>query len=140
MTLQAHATAFLGLLSAASGSPTLVVHDGKVPTGALPPYVVVYFAFSAPPAEGDLQTSNLNAASVRQECWAYCHNVGATTAAARAVAARTQAALLDVTPVVASRKAWPISHYEGQPAAHDETTGVAVFDQVDVYRLSTVPG
>jgi hypothetical protein len=140
MTFQAHAAAVLGLLDADNVSPALVVYDSFVPTGAALPYVVVYFSFESPPAETDSQSSDLVGSSSRVDCWAYCHCVGANGLAARAVAARTRVALLDVTPTVTGRTCFPIRHIENQPAVRDETTGALVMDQVDVYRLSSVPG
>lgn len=140
MTTQVHADAVLNLLSAATGSPALVVYDGFVPNGSTPPYVVVYFAFDYPPAETDGQSSDLVMNSNRVDCFAYCHSVGTNSIGSRAMAARVRTALLDVAPAVTGRSVFPIRHIENQPAARDESTGVLVVDQVDVYRLSSVPG
>ena len=139
MTYQDHANAVLGLLAAAPGGPPLVVLDGYVPTGTTAPYVVVYFAFDAPAPETDPGSSDGLQRSNRLDAWAYCHCVGATEMAARAVAARVRSALLDVSPAVTSRSVWPIRHVENQPATRDESTGPLVVDLVDVYRLSSVP-
>jgi hypothetical protein len=139
MTFQAHAAAVLALLNADVGPPALVVRDGVVPTAAAPPYVVVYFSVESPAAEIDMQSSNLEYASRRVDCYAYCHSVGGNAVAARAVAARVRTALLDAVPVIAGRSVFPIRHTENQPPVRDETTGVLVMDQVDVYRLSSVP-
>lgn len=139
MTYQAHAAAVLGLLDADNGPPALVFYDGAVPTGALPPYVVVYFSYDQPEPAIDTQGSSMEAGSVRVDCHAYCHSVGSNGAAARAVAARVRSALLDATPAVSGRQVFPIRHVDNQPMQRDESTGVLVMDQVDVYRLSTVP-
>jgi hypothetical protein len=143
VTYQDHAAAVLALLAADAGPPALVVYDGvvpAVPAAPKPPYVVVYFAFDLPEAAQDPQTSSLVMTSNRVDCSIYCHCVGANGAASRSVAARVRVALLDVIPAVAGRAAFPIRHTENQPATRDETTGVLVMDQVDTYRLSTVPG
>lgn len=140
MSVQAHANAVLALLDADNGPPPLVFFDGFVPAGTNPPYVVVYFSFVSPEPLQDTQTSTLTAVSARIDCFAYCHSVGANGIAARAVSARVRAALLDVTPTVTGRSAFPIRHVDNQPAQRDETTGVLLVDLVDIYRLSTVPG
>ncbi|AGL13878.1 DUF3168 domain-containing protein [Actinoplanes sp. N902-109] len=139
MSGQDHAAAILAKLDADDASPPLVVLDGFVPTGTLPPYVVVYFDYDAPPAETDSQASNLVMASLRRDVLAYCHSVATTARGARAVAARAEAALLDQVLTVPGRTCWPIRRTEGQPARRDETTGTAIFDVVDVYRLSSTP-
>jgi hypothetical protein len=43
-----HAQAVLDLLDADNAAPALVFYDGKVPTGVIPPYVVVYFEEATP--------------------------------------------------------------------------------------------
>lgn len=139
MTDQAHAAAVLTLLDAENGPPPLVFFDGFVPASTLPPYVVVYFDFDHLEPSLDLQTSGLTATSDRTDCHITCHAVGANSTAARAVAGRVRAALLDVSPAVTGRQSWPIRHVDNQPVQRDESTGVLVMDQVDVYRLSTVP-
>lgn len=137
---QAHANAVLALLDADNGPPVLVFFDGFVPANTPPPYTVVYFAFEAPESSLDTQSSSLLMGSNRLDCFIYAHSVGSNGIAARAVAARVRAALLDVTPAIAGRAVFPIRHVENQPAQRDETTGLLVVDQVDVYRLSSVPG
>lgn len=136
-----HEAAVLALLTAAPGSPALVVYDGfvpaDVPEGAA--YAVVYFVTGAPPAEQDPQASNLTGDSLRRDCSVYVHSVGATQSAARKVDGRVRGALLDVTPAVSGRAAWPIRNTENQPAQRDESTGHPVFDIVSVYRLSSMP-
>lgn len=139
MTYAAHAQAILALLDADNDPPPLVFFDGYVPDKTAPPYVVVYFAIDSPAAEMDLGVSDLTAASRRVDCHVYCHSVGSTGSAARSVASRVRAALLDATPTVSGRTCFPIRHVENQPAVRDESTGVLVMDQVDVYRLSSVP-
>jgi hypothetical protein len=137
VTIQQHATAVLGLLQADTGPPALVTFDGFVPAATEPPYVVVYFSLLSP--ESDWDTSNLSFDSRREDCWIYCHSVGGNGAAARSVSSRVRAALLDAQPNVVGRSSWPIRHVENRPAERDESTGRLVIDQVDVYRLSSVP-
>ena len=145
MTIDAHAQAFLALLDADNTSPALVVYDGAVPTDPAtgksypPPYVLVYFTVVTPSGEMSADSTSLDMDSDRVVLRAYCHNVGANAQAARMVADRTRAALLNVAPAVAGRQCWPIRQDEGLPAARDESTGTLVMDQVDVYRLESVP-
>lgn len=144
-TVQAHAQAVLDLLVDATGPPPLLVFDGAVPkdpaTGKSkpPPYVVVYFAVSTPSGEMAIDSTSLDMDSDRVVLRAYCHSAGGNASAARIVAGRVRTALLDVTPTIAGRTCWPIRHDEGQPAQRDESTGVLVLDQVDVYRLESLP-
>lgn len=132
--------AILALLAAAPpASPPLVVYDGVVPVvpPALPPsppYVVVYFSTTTP--EGTSLTSTSDRAVTR----AFCHCVGADAIAARAVAGRVHAALLDVVPAIAGRVCWPLrDDNSGSPPDRDETLGPLVMDQVVVYRLESLP-
>lgn len=139
--LQAHAQAVLDLLDADNTAPALVVLDGKVPTGAVAPYVLVYFRFDRPDAVAEPDKADLSFDQVSLCTVATVHAVGGTTAsAARAVAVRVAAALLNVTPVVAGRSCFPIRWVDGQDAARDETTGTTVFDQVDIYEFTSQPG
>lgn len=145
MTVEAHARAVLGLLDAAPGASPLVVLDGAVPkdltTGRSepPPYVLVYFTVETPSGEMPADSASIEMDSDRIVLRAYCHNVGGNASAARIVAGRTRTALLGVTPTVAGRQCWPIRQDEGRPAERDESTGVLVMDQVDVYRLESIP-
>ena len=137
MTDDAHAEAILDLLRAVTGSPAaLVVHDGAVPQGLLPPYVVVYFADADPV---DSTSTHLTHQARRHVTDAYVHCVGANGQAARTVGGRVRGALLGVTPTIAGRRCYPIRRTDGQPATRDETTGRVVMDKVDIYRLSSIP-
>ena len=134
MTIRVHCDALLALLRQAPG--TLTVHDGAVPNGTVPPYVLVYFADADP----ELPDSRpLDGASQRHILRAYVHSVGGNAAAARALGERVRAALLDVVPTVTGRECFPIRREDGQPPQRDESTGVLVMDRVDVYRLESVP-
>lgn len=131
-----HAAAVLALLNAVDDVPALVVHDGKVPNGAVAPYVLVYFDDTDP----ELADSRpLTGASQRHVLRAICHSVGANATAARMVADRARTALLDVVPTVAGRRCQPIRREDGQPPQRDEDTGTPLFDKIDVYRLESVP-
>lgn len=131
-----HARAVIDLLDADNGPPALNVHDGKVPSGVDPkasPYVLVYFDSNDPEWTKE-------ASPWRFELTATCHSVGATAQAARMVADRVRTALLAVAPTVAGRTCFPIVRESGMPPQRDETTGSTVFDQVDIYRLTSLPG
>ncbi|HEY9414670.1 MAG TPA: hypothetical protein VIQ30_07930, partial [Pseudonocardia sp.] len=124
-----------GLLAAAPGTP-LKVLDGAVPSGTVPPYVLLYFGDEDPelpdsrPLEGGSERFVLRV-------WAHC--VGGNAAAARTLGERVRAALLDVVPVISGRACFPIRREEGSPPQRDESTGTLVMDRVDIYRLESVP-
>jgi hypothetical protein len=133
--LQDHADAVLDLLRA---DAQLTVYDGQV-TGAADHYVLVYTFRQLPggliapdktPLTGDTTTVDMRF---------YCHCVGANAVAARAVQARVEACLLDVTPAVAGRECFPIRWLDGQQHNRDEETLALVVDTVDVYGLTSVP-
>jgi len=132
----AHADAMLALLRADQGPPPLVVLDGRVPPGAVPPYVLVYFGSADPE---DAESRSLAGDSQRHRTRAYAHCVGANAEAARIVADRVRSAWLDVIPTVDGRVCWPIRREEGVQAERDETAGAAAIDLVEVYRLESVP-
>jgi hypothetical protein len=132
-----HATAILALLDADNAPPALVVLDGKVPNGVVPPYVLVYFADNDPELA---DSTPLTGRSERYVLRAYCHSVGGSGQAARMVADRVRTALLDVTPTVTGRSCWAIRREDGQPTQRDESTGTPVMDKIDVYRIESVPG
>lgn len=133
MTVQTHADAILDLLRA---DPELVVCDGTVPQGTVPPYCVVHFA-DADPELAD--SRGLDGASTRHVTHAYVHSAGSNNIAVRAVRQRVRAALLDVRPTIAGRSCMPIRREDGQPARSDEETGSPLISAVDVYRLESVP-
>lgn len=138
--VQDHFGAFKTLLEAATGSPSLVVYDGKVPDGAVPPYALVYFYIETP--DGTLAPGwlSLTLQSVAINARAYVHAVGGDpepARAARAVAGRARAAVLDRTLTVSGWSCNPIRWLEGVPPQRNEDLpGSAVFDQVDVYGWS----
>lgn len=135
-TLQDHANAVLGLLIA---DALLTVYDGKV-TGTADHYVLVYTFRQLPTGDLAPDKTPLTGDTTTVDMRFYCHCVGADAIAARAVQARVQTALLDVTPSVAGRACFPIRWVEGQQPERSEETLTPVFDTVDVYSLVTVPG
>lgn len=130
-----HADAVLVLLRA--GAPTGKVYDGSLPDPApKPPYVVAYINRELPRgAEGN----TLDGVSAQLNLRVTLHCVGGDAAAARAMADRGAEALLDVTPTIAGRECGQIALDSSIPPAPDETTGVLVMDQIDVYTLTTFP-
>lgn len=131
-----HAAAVLALLDADNVPPALVVCNGYVPVGVLPPYVLVYFADADPELA---ESRSLAGASQRYVLRAICHSVAGNATAALALAARVRAALLDVRPTVTGRSCFPIRREDGQPLDRDESTGVLIVDKIDSYRLESVP-
>ncbi len=136
---QLHADAILGRLAAAPPvSPPLTVYDGAVPPrpeDREPVYVLVYFYTTRP--GGTSLTSDSDRAVTR----AICHCVGPNAIAARAVAGRVAAALLDARVTIPGRVCWPIrDDGTAQPPRRDETAGTLVMDAVVTYRLESVPG
>lgn len=130
---QALYNAGLALLTA---DVSLTVYDGVVAASGTPPYVVVYGTVARPSDDPD------NSVNGRSGVWVarwICHCVGGDATAARAVAQRVRTALLDVRPTVtgfAASAVGPIRlEQDPVPPTKDETTGTAVMDQVEVYRL-----
>ncbi len=120
----------LDLLTADLG---LVVYDGVVPSSPTPPYVVVYTSVSHFSEDPDNAIDGRSRVFVAR--W-YCHCVGANAQAARAVAQRVRAALLDVRPVIGSLSCGLIREEPGAPPpSRDESTGVLVMDAVHTYAL-----
>lgn len=132
-----HAAAILTLLDADNTPPALVVLDGRVPKDQARPYVLVYFDDTDPELA---ESRPLAGDSERHVLRAICHSVGDNGQAARMVADRVRAALLDVVPTVAGRTCMPIRREDGQPPQRDEQTGTLVMDKVDIYRLESLPG
>lgn len=137
--IQLHADAILALLASAPPAPPfepLTIYDGALPKNepVADLYALVYLSMSTPEGSG------LNGVSDRALMTATVHSVGSTAGTARIVAQRVRGALLDVVPTVPGRTCYQIRHADGGgPPQRDETTGVLVMDQVDVYELETVP-
>jgi len=135
-TLQDHADAVLSLLRA---DAALTVYDGMV-TGTADHYVIVYTFRQLPGGDAAPDKTPLTGDTTTVDMRFYCHCVGVDGVAARAVQARVQAALLDATPAVTGRACFPIRWVEGTQVLRDEETLSPVFDAVDVYGLTSVPG
>jgi hypothetical protein len=144
--LQLHKKAFLDLLDADNTSPALIVLDGKVPgppeqtSWQPPPYVLLYFALRTPSGVDEPDKVSLENTSDVINATAYCHSVGGDQHAALAVAGRVRTALRGVVPVIAGRVCFPIGQVDSQPIQRDETTGTAVFDAVDIWQFTSLPG
>lgn len=139
--LQLHKQAFLDLLDADNAAPPLAWLDGgPVPPGQALFYVLVYFAFRTPSGVDEPSKVSLEATSDVLNTTAYCHSVGGNQHASLAVAGRVRAAVRGITPVIAGRVCAPIGHIDGSPAQRDETTGTPVFDTVDVWQFTSLPG
>lgn len=128
-----HVAVFLAALTA-DDTGLLTTSDGAVPQGTEPPYRVVYASVGTPEAHG------MEVVADAVVCTAIVHNVGETAAAARVIADRTAAALIGVRPVIAGRDCGRIRMIDSAPAPRDESTLIATFDQIDVYRFITLPG
>lgn len=135
MSEQLHVATILALLRT-SGSPALTVHDGAVPDGGTPPYVLVYVHMEHPEGAAGNAVDGISRSAVARF---YCHCVGGNAEAARALATRARAALLDVRPVIAGRVCGLIREEQALPPDKDETTGALVMDAIRVYRLRTDP-
>jgi hypothetical protein len=135
--IQAHADAFLARLRADS---QLVTLDGATDKSSAPPYVLVYLTFWTPDGEIAPDKVPLTFDTDVLEVRGYCHSVGANAMASRAVAQRVRAALLNQRLTIPGRDCFPIRWKDGNPAQRDESTGVLVIDQVDVYGFTSVPG
>lgn len=132
---QLHADAGLNLLRADSG---LTVYDGAVPNpwpGL--PFVLVYVVVEWP-ARGE--GISLDSLSVKCQVSWYCHSVGETAIASRAVAQRVRAALLNQRPTVSGRVCGLINQESADPPRRDESIGTVVMNAVSVYSLVTMPG
>lgn len=134
--IQDHANAVLDLLRA---DASLTVYDGEV-TGTADHYVLVYTFRQLPGGLVAPDKTSLTGLSSTIDMRFYCHCVGSNAIASRAIQSRVEAALLDVTPTISGRAAFPIRWLEGQQAERNEETLSLVVDNVDVYGLTTVPG
>jgi len=130
---QAIANVAFTLLAADGLSPALVVYDGVVPNPTpAGPYVLVY-SFVTRPSD-DVDTALDNRSSVWVARW-YCHCVGDTAMASRAIAQRVRTQLLDVRPVIPGLSCGPIRLEVTEPPLRDEKTGILIMDQIEIYRL-----
>jgi len=131
------------LATAPGGPPSLTVYDGAVPDNPAVAYALVYFYIETPDGLVAPDAVPLTFDSDVIDAFAYIHCVGADpqgARAARAVAGRVRAAILNQTLTVAGRSCFPIRWDSGQPPQRNELTGVVEFDQVDVYKFRSIPG
>lgn len=126
----------MALLRADSGLTVYPDANGITPESPSPPYVRVYSYIERP---SDATENNLNGASGSWTVRWIAHCVGANEIAARAVAMRVRAAWLDIRPVVTGRACGLIRHDGSQPPRRDSDLGYQVFDQVEMYRLTSTP-
>jgi hypothetical protein len=140
LTIQAHATAALGLLVPPSVPATTGVYDGDVPTSPKAQYVLVYACLMTPDGLAAPDAVSLDFDSDVVDFWLYAHCVGQGAVEARAISAQVRLAWLNVTPVITNRTCFPIRQRESNPPRRDEETGPLVMDQVDVYAFRSVPG
>jgi hypothetical protein len=139
--LQAHTRAMLALLDADNTSPALVVCNGLVPPDVVPPYVLVYFALRTPTGLEVPEMVSLEQTSDVIVTSAYTHSVGFDTPdAALGVAGRVRTQLRGVIPVITGRTCFPIVHADGPPTSRDEKSQRPVFDQIDLYQFTSLPG
>lgn len=139
--LLAHTRAVLALLEDDDGPPPLVVCNGIVPDGVEPPYVLVYFALRTPAGLEVPGLVSLERTSDVLVVSAYSHSVGYDSPDnALAVAARVRTQLLGAEPVITNRICFPIGHADGPPTSRDEKTQRPVFDQIDLYQFTSLPG
>ena len=73
------------------------------------------------------------------QCTAIVHYVGGNAEACRLLADRGWSALLGVTPTITGRTCGPIRLVDSQPPRRDESTGLLIVDQVDVYEYVSLP-
>jgi hypothetical protein len=126
---QALANAGLNLLRA---DANLNVLDGSVPTGTVPPYVLVYTTVEWPDAAPGDALDGLSGSPVVR--W-YLHCVGGNEIAARGVAQRARTQLLNQRPTIIGLALGLIKQEQALSPVRDETTGKLVMDAVCVYRL-----
>jgi hypothetical protein len=137
--LLAHARAVRARLDTDNTAPALVVLAGKVPSGVLPPYVLVYIRLRTPEGRAIPAHVSLEATSDVIDTSAYCHCVGDDQDAALSVADRVRGLLLGVELTIAGRACFPIVHADSSPEAMNEQTGLDYVDHVDVYEFRSIP-
>jgi hypothetical protein len=143
VTEQLHAAAILARLVAAPGSPSMVVHDSKVPDapdpGSVPPYVVVRFEFRNLTAAESPATTSLTFDSVTWRIDVRVHSVGVDARATRAVKARVRTQLLNWAPTVTNRSCAPLRQIESVTLEPNEAMNVPVEQVSDTYRFQSQP-
>jgi hypothetical protein len=121
------------ILAALRGNGYLRVSDGSVKNGTVPPYVVPYIVVSTP------EETCLEDVADRVECTATIHSVAGNADAVRTVSDQVWSSLLGIRPTIVGRDCSRIRLVESRPPVTDESTGVLVLDQVDVYQFVSSP-
>jgi hypothetical protein len=129
---QALANFWLALLNADPLTPSLAVFDGEVPPNTPVPYINVYIYTSRPRGSENNAADNKSKALISR---AICHSVGGNSVQARAIAQRVRTQLLNASPTITGLSVAMVEQEEDQPPARDESTGVPVFELVQVYAL-----
>lgn len=132
--IREHAQA-LWSLAEAGGTPP-AVHRGTPPTGAAPPYAVVWIN-DVDPEDGPSRTINGDVGSYR--AWATVISVGETQDSAVTVAGIMRGRLLGVIPTIAGRQCLPIRRVDGRDVQPDRSTSITRYERADVYRLDSEP-
>lgn len=148
--IQAHADAVLLLLGAAPPLPPfepLPIYDGEVPDylpggggGPADLYCLVYMTLSTPFGTALTNASDRGILQIITHSVSGNSSTPGSAASARVAAQRVRGTLLDAIPSIASRASFPIRHVDSPPVQRDEKAGPKVYDQVDLWRLETVPG
>jgi hypothetical protein len=131
-----HIEAGLALLRADIGLVVYPDAEGFVPEGRAEEYVRVYTSIERPLTDPSSKMDGRTSAWVVR--W-YCHSVGSTEHSATAVGMRVRAAMLDVKPTITGRVCGFIRFDSSVPTNPSDTTGVTIYDKVDVYRMRTSP-
>ena len=117
----------------------MAVHNGRVPNGAVPPYVLAYFTTTRPDGTSFTNEQDEAVTRVILHCVAGQALDGDATAVT-AVADRVELAVLGVTPAITGRSCWPIrDEGDAPPPEVDESTDVAVWTQRVTYTLRSIP-
>jgi hypothetical protein len=138
---QLHAQAVIDRLKAAPGTPAAEVYDGKVPDNITPPpqYYVVRFGFRKLTGTESPGTTSLTMDSVTYQVDVTVHCVGTDARSTRGVATRAEAQLLNWRPTVAGRTCTRLKQIESTTLPPNESMGVSVEQQSDVYRFLSQP-
>lgn len=148
--IQAHADPILALLRAAPPATpfeALTVYDGEVPDylpggggGPVDLYCLVYMNLTTPFGTALTNASDRGILSIITHSVSGNATTNGSADSVRIVAQRVRAALLDIVPTVAGRSCFPIRQDPSGPVRRDEKAGPKVYDQIDLWRLETVPG
>lgn len=113
-----------------------IVFDGEVPNPRPPRYALIYTTVAWP--GDDLDSQSLDAKTSRAIVRWYCHFVGETQAASRALAQRGRTQLIDQRPAIDGMTPGFIREDQSEPPepVRNEATGITVFDSMHVYRLT----